>query len=138
MALQPGETRQVFFGVQARQLALVNERGERWLQPGRYRLGLDVPTRQWRDIELTGLTMQFHTDGAAASTNLVLMSALIQRRHRAPDCASHRYGICAAQPYAWPSDGPMDFLYSASSSSPNSTGRKNCLLDSRVDMVIIE
>ena len=59
-ALQPRETRQVFFGVQARQLALVNERGERWLQPGRYRLGLDVPTRQWREIEVTGLAMQLH------------------------------------------------------------------------------
>jgi hypothetical protein len=104
-ALQPRETRQVFFGVQARQLALVNERGERWLQPGRYRLGLDVPTRQWRDIELTGLAMQLHTDGAAASSSLVLMSALIQRRHRPPDCASHRYGIRSAVPYALPTDG---------------------------------
>jgi len=58
VALQPGDTRQVDFGVQARQFASVNSRGEHWLRPGRFRLGLDVPTSQWRQVELTGLAMQ--------------------------------------------------------------------------------
>ena len=59
-SLQPSQTVQVFFPIQARQLARVNAKGERWLQPGRILLGLDQPTQKVAILELTGLAMRLH------------------------------------------------------------------------------
>lgn len=59
-ALAPSQTVQVFFPIQARQLARVNAKGERWLHPGRIVFGLDQPTKKVAILELTGLAMRLH------------------------------------------------------------------------------
>jgi beta-D-xylosidase 4 len=50
----PGETEEVFFAVQARQLTRVNAAGEKWLRPGSYHFGVDVPTKRQWTIRLSG------------------------------------------------------------------------------------
>ncbi len=58
-SLGVGQTATVNLAVEARQLAYVNERGERWLRAGHeIVLGVDVPTKQLHRIRLVGKDTQ--------------------------------------------------------------------------------
>ena len=52
--LKPGESRAVQFELTPKDLSLIDERGERWLEPGRFRVFIGGSQPDARSVELMG------------------------------------------------------------------------------------